>query len=76
MDAAAKSNPAVETRILLPLSLPYSKADQIAMAIAIIAAQHSASRAIVSRIGHRHTLWPVIASMAFPPTRSDFPYNL
>ena len=44
----------------------YSRADQIALAIAIIATQDSAERAIVSRIGHRHTLWPVIASMAFP----------
>ena len=54
----------------------YSRAEQIALAIAIIATQDSAERATVSRIGHRHTLWPVIASMAFPPTRSDFPYNL
>ena len=42
----------------------YSRAEQIALAIAIIATQDSAE--IVSRIGHRHTLWPVIASMAFP----------
>jgi hypothetical protein len=43
------------------------RADQIAMPIAMRAAQHNALRAIVSRIGHRNTQWPVVASMAFPP---------
>jgi hypothetical protein len=36
------------------------------------AAQHSASRATVRRIGHRTTLRPFVASMAFPPTELSY----